>query len=218
LWLKDIEPKEILKSKFIAERVRQCREFRESSNRPQTKALADTPHLFGEIRQPEGNMLVIPKVSSENRRYLPIGFLTPDIIVNGSALIIPNAALYHFGILSSNVHNAWMRAVCGRMKSDYQYSANIVYNNFPWVTATETQIAEIEKLSQAILDERAKHSDSTLAELYNPDFMGITGLLKAHRNLDTAIMKLYDFPVKKEFTEAHCVAALMEMYQKLVGA
>ena len=215
LWLKDIAPKEIVKSKFIAERVRQCREFRESSNRPQTKVLADTPHLFGEIRQPEGTMLVIPKVSSENRRYLPIGFLTPDIIVNGSALIIPTATLYHFGVLSSNVHNAWMRAVCGRLEMRYQYSANIVYNNFPWVTATNAQIAEIEKLSQAILEERAKHGDSTLAELYNPDFMGITGLLKAHRNLDTAIMNLYDFPVKKEFTEAHCVAALMEMYQKL---
>jgi hypothetical protein len=215
LWLKDVSPNEIIKSKFIAERVKQCREFRESSKRPQTKALADTPHLFGEIRQPDSNMLVVPKVSSENRRYLPIGFVTPKYIVSGSALIIPNATLYHFGILSSNVHNAWMRTVCGRMKSDYQYSANIVYNNFPWSNATDAQKSEIEKLAQRVLDARAEYPDSTLANMYGETSMLFhESLLNAHRALDRAVMKLYGFPVK-DFSEADCVAALMEMYQRL---
>jgi len=217
LWLKDIPPNDIMKSKFATERIKKCREFRESSNRPQTKVLANTPHLFGEIRQPDSNMLVVPKVSSENRRYLPIGFLTPDIIVNGSALIIPNATPYHFGILSSNVHNAWMRAVCGRMKSDYQYSANIVYNNFPWSTGTDAQKAEIEKLAQAVLDARAEYPDSTLADMYGETSMLFhTALLNAHRELDCAVMKLYGFP-RKDFSESDCVAALMKRYQQLVG-
>ena len=216
LWLKDVSPNNIMKSAFAKERIKLCREFRESSGRPQTKTLSEIPHLFGEIRQPDGNMLVIPKVSSENRRYLPISFLTPDIIVNGSALIVPNATLYHFGVLASNVHNAWMRAVCGRMKSDYQYSAKIVYNNFPWPDATDTQKAEIEKLAQAVLDARLEYPDSTLADMYGETSILLhTSLLTAHRKLDAAVMKLYCFPVK-DFSESDCVAALMELYQQII--
>ncbi len=132
LWLEGISPSELQKSRFVMERLKRVKEFRESSGRGQTKALAETPALFGEIRQPQCDMLVIPKVSSENRKYLPIGFVSPEVIVNGSALIIPGATLYHFGVLSSKVHMAWMRTVAGRMKSDYQYSGSIVYNNFPW--------------------------------------------------------------------------------------
>ena len=131
LWLKGATPKELQSSSIIMERIKATAEFRKSSKRPQTLELANTPALFGEIRQPDTEMLAIPKVSSENRRYIPISYISPDIIVNGSALIIPNASLYHFGVLISNVHNAWMRVVAGRMKSDYQYSNKIVYNNFP---------------------------------------------------------------------------------------
>ena len=155
LWLKGASPKEILQSKIITERIRLTAEFRKSSNRPQTLALAETPSLFGEIRQPDTDMIAIPKVSSERRRYIPISYVTPDIIVNGSALIIPGAKLYHFGVLCSNVHMSWMRTVAGRMKSDYQYSGNIVYNNFPWPTPTDAQKAKIERTAQAILDARA---------------------------------------------------------------
>ena len=190
LWLKGFAPHELMASKFITARIGLCRKFREQSGRQQTKALADMPHLFGEIRQPETDMLVIPKVSSENRKYLPIGFLSPDVIVNGSALIIPSATLYHFGILSSNVHNAWMRAVCGRMKSDYQYSAAIVYNNFPLPDATDERHLGIEEAAQTVLDARAIYPDSSLAALYNPLFMP-PELLKAHKELDRAVMKLY---------------------------
>jgi len=209
LWLKGFAPHEIMNSKIVAERIVLCQKFRKQSDRPQTKALADTPYLFGEIRQPDTNMLIVPKVSSENRKYLPIGFLSPEIIVNGSALIIPSATLYHFGILSSIVHNAWTRAVCGRMKSDYQYSASIVYNNFIWTDASDQQKIEIEKLAQAVLDAGAMYTSSSLAALYS--LVMPPELLKAHQALDRAVMKLYGFT--PTMTEPEIVAALMERYQ-----
>ena len=152
LWLKGASPKELQNSRIIMERIRATAEFRKNSKRPQTIALAQTPTLFGEIRQPDTDMLVIPKVSSENRRYIPISYISPEIIVNGSALIVPEATLYHFGILISNVHMAWMRTVCGRLETRYQYSGKVVYNNFPWPTPTEEQRAKIEQTAQAILD------------------------------------------------------------------
>ena len=217
LWLKGFAPHDLMVSKFVSDRVRICREFRKQSNRPQTKALADTPHLFGEIRQPESPMLVIPKVSSENRKYLPIGFLPPEVIVNGSALIIPSATLYHFGILSSNVHNAWMRAVCGRLEMRYQYSINIVHNNFPWPDATDDQKILITKLAQSVLDARALFPNSSLSALYNPLFIQ-PELLKAHQNLDRAVMRAYGFDTSgSRFSEADCVAALMQRYLEMTA-
>lgn len=213
LWLVGASPKDIQKSSFIKERIKLTADFRKSSNRPQTLALADTPTLFGEIRQPETNMIAIPKVSSENRRYIPLSYVSPEIIVNGSALIVPGASQYHFGILISNVHMAWMRTVAGRMKSDYQYSGNVVYNNFPWCTPTPEQKANIEKTAQAILDARAKYPDCSLADLYDETTMP-PELRKAHQANDFAVMAAYGF--NRKITESECVAELMKRYQALV--
>jgi len=218
LWLDGVAtPTELLKISFIRERVEKCRQKRESSTREATRKLADKPMLFGEIRQPKTEYIAVPAVSSENRRYIPIGFLSSDVIAGNKLFTIANATLYHFGVLTSNVHMAWTRVVCGRLKSDYNYSNTIVYNNFPWPDATDKQKAEIEKLAQAVLDARDEYPDSTLADMYGETSMLFhTTLLNAHRELDRAVMKLYGFPVK-DFSEADCVAALMEMHQKLVG-
>lgn len=213
LWLLNISPEKFRKSKFIMKRIEDTKMFRLSSSRPQTLALADTPYLFGEIRQPKNKMIAIPKVSSERRRYIPISIISPDIIVNGSTLIIPDADLYTFGILTSNVHNAWMRAVAGRMKSDYQYSANIVYNTFPWPAPTEAQKAKIEQTAQGILDARSKYPDSSLADLYDETVMPAP-LRKAHQENDKAVMTAYGFDWKT-MSESECVAELFKMYQKL---
>lgn len=216
LWLKGVSPKDLQKSKFILERIRLTAEFRKQSGRPQTLALAETPTLFGEIRQPDTTMLVIPKVSSERRRYIPIAYIEPEIIVNGSALIVPDATPYHFGVLISNIHNAWMRTVAGRMKSDYQYSGNVVYNNFPWPDPTDAQRAKIELTAQAILDARALYPDASLADLYDEVTMP-PELRKAHQNNDRAVMAAYgiskDDPEFK--SESACVAMLMRMYENL---
>ena len=212
LWLKDFSPKELKSSRFVAERVKQTKDFRLSSGRSQTQNLASIPWLFGEIRQPETNMVVVPKVSSEARRYIPISFISPEIIINGSALIVPNASLYEFGVLTSSIHNSWMRTVAGRMKSDYQYSSNIVYNNFPWCNSTDEQKAKIEKTAQAILDARGKYPESSLADLYDETFMPIE-LRKAHQANDRAVMEAYGFA--KDMTESEIVAELFKMYEKL---
>ncbi|MDE6424879.1 MAG: N-6 DNA methylase [Ruminococcus sp.] len=214
LWLVGASPKDLQKSSIIKERIRKTANFRKSSNRPQTLALADTPALFGEIRQPETDMIAIPKVSSENRRYIPISYVSPDIIVNGSALIVPNASLFHFGVLISNVHMAFMRTVCGRMKSDYQYSGNVVYNNFPWCNPTSEQRQLIEHTAQVILNARALYSDCTLADLYDELTMP-PELRKAHQANDFAVMNAYGFD--KKITESECVAELMKMYQKFTA-
>lgn len=210
LWLKDISPKEIAKSKFVMKRISETYEFRKSSNRPQTLALAETPSLFGEIRQPVTPMLVIPKVSSEKRRYIPIAFVYPETIINGSALIVPNADLYSFGILMSNVHNAWMRVVAGRLETRYQYSGSIVYNNFPWCSPTEEQKAKIEKTAQSILDARAKYPDSSLGEMYS-NILLYPELNKAHKENDKAVMEAYGFDIK--MTESDCVTELFKLYE-----
>lgn len=214
IWLKDVNPSEYRHSPFIMNRLTQTKQFRLSSKRPQTIKAAETPQLFGEIRQPSTVMLVIPKVSSENRRYIPIAFVSPDIIVNGSALIIPDATNYIFGILMSNIHNSWMRMVAGRMKSDYQYSASNVYNTFPWPSPTDTQKKLIEATAQGILDARALYPDSSLADLYDPLTMP-PELRKAHSRNDAAVMQAYGFDVKT-MTEEDCVAELMKLYQKKV--
>lgn len=215
LWLKDVSSKEIQMSKIIMNRIRETAEFRKNSKRPQTLALADTPALFGEIRQPDTDMLVIPKVSSENRRYIPISYVKPDTIVNGSALIIPGASLYDFGILISNVHMAWMRTVAGRMKSDYQYSGKVVYNNFPWPSPTNAQRQKIEQTAKNILDARALYPDNSLANLYDELTMP-SELRKAHIQNDKAVMQAYGFLIK-DTTEESCVAELMKMYQRMIS-
>ena len=214
LWLKDAPPTVIRKSPLIRERVESTAKFRRSSARPQTLALAETPFLFGEIRQPDTPMLVIPKVSSENRRYIPIIFAEPSIIVSGSALIVPDATLYHFGVLCSSVHNAWMRAVAGRMKSDYQYSNTIVYNNFPWPDADEAHRAAIEKTAQAILDARARFPEASLADLYDELAMP-PELRRAHQANDRAVLAAYG--IKPDTPEPEIVAELMARYRALAG-
>ena len=163
---------------------------------------------------PDTNFIIIPSVSSEKRRYIPMGFMSPDMLASNLVLIIPDATLYHFGILESNVHMAWMRAVCGRLKSDYRYSKDVVYNNFPWPAPTDAQKAKIEQTAQAILDARAKYPDSSLADLYDDLTMPIE-LRKAHQDNDRAVMQAYGFDVKT-MTESQCVAELFKLYQELV--
>lgn len=214
LWLKDISPRIIQSVPFIRNTVNIVKEIREKSTREATKQLALTPYLFGEIRQPEtGNYLLVPSTSSERRRYIPIGFLSSDVIASNANLIIPNATLYDFAILTSNVHNAWMRVVAGRLKSDYRYSANIVYNNFPWPSATPEQKIKLEQTAQAILNARAKYPDCSLADLYDEVTIP-PELRKAHQENDKAVMQAYGFWGKLN-TESECVAELMKMYQRL---
>lgn len=215
LWLVDISPSELRNSRFIRERVEKVREFRLSSSKDATQKSADTPTLFQEIRHPESQYIIIPRHSSETRKYIPFGFVDPKVIVNDAVQILPNATLYHFGILTSNVHMAWTRAVCGRIKSDYRYSKDIVYNNFPWCNPTAEQKAKIEQTAQGILDARALYPDCSLADLYDEVAMP-PELRKAHQANDRAVMQAYGFPVKNDFTESMCVAELMKMYQKLI--
>ena len=216
LWLGNASPAELRKIPPIMERIENVQKLRSESKRAATQRLAYTPTLFGEIRQPKsGQYLMIPRVSSERRRYMPIGFLDAEIVASDASLIIPNASLYHFGVLTSNVHMGWMRAVAGRLKSDYRYSASIVYNNFPWPNPTEAQKAKIEQTAQAILDVRAKFPDCTLADLYDEAAM-TPELRRAHQENDRAVMQAYGFPVKSTFQESECVAELFKMYQELV--
>ena len=212
LWLKDCSPNELRSMPMVLERIAAVREFRLASKKQQTQRRADSPHLFAEIRQPDTNYILFPRTSSERRRYLPIGFL-PSKVIAGDTIILPDATLYHFGILTSNVHNAWMRVVCGRMKSDYRYSSTLVYNNFPWPTPTDEQKAKIEQTAQQILDARALYPDSSLADLYDELTMPVE-LRRAHQQNDRAVMQAYGFNVKN-MTESQCVAELFKLYQEL---
>ncbi len=214
LWLVNANPSEIRTSSFIHNRVEQVKQFRLRSPKKATQDSAEYSTIFQEVRQPDKEYIIVPRVSSENRRYVPVGFMSPENIVNDSVQIIPDATLYHFGILESNVHMAWMRAVCGRLKSDYRYSKDIVYNNFPWPNPTEEQKARIEQTAQAILDARALYPDSSLADLYDELTMPVE-LRKAHQENDRAVMQAYGFPVKSTFTESQCVAELFKLYQEL---
>ncbi len=193
-------------------RVEAVRKFRMSSKSEGTRKLAAMPTRFHVENMPRSNYIVVPEVSSERRHYIPIGFLTPDILCSNLVKIIPDATPYHFGILTSNVHSDWMRAVCGRLKSDYRYSKEIVYNNFPWPEATDDQKTAVEKLAQGVLDARALFPDSSLADLYDPLTVP-PELLKAHQALDRAVMKLYGF--SQNTAEPAIVAALMERHQRL---
>ncbi len=212
-WLKDVSPIEIKNSHILYERVQNVKLLREESTSSATRQKSSIPHEFFFISQPSTDYLMVPRVSSENRRYVPIGFMEPEIIASDACSIIPNASLYQFGVLTSNVHMAWMRVVAGRLKSDYRYSGSVVYNNFPWPTPTNNQMAEIEKTSQAILNARALYPDNSFADLYDEVTMPIE-LRKAHQDNDRAVMQAYGFDVKTT-TESSCVAHLFELYQAL---
>ena len=213
LWLKDASPAELRQMPTVMERMEGVRKMRENSSDAATRRLADYPHLFRETNNPE-TYIIVPSVSSERRRYVPMGFLTADTIPTNLVLIIPDATLYHYGILESNVHMAWMRAVCGRLKSDYRYSKDIVYNNFPWPNPTDEQRTKIEQTAQAILDARAFYPDSSLADLYDELTMPVE-LRRAHQENDRAVMAAYGFPIKT-MTESECVAELFKLYQELI--
>ena len=211
LWLKGVSPHEYVNVPPVMERLQKVREMRSASPTASVKRDADTPMLFTQIRQPEGNYLIIPRHSGENRRYIPIGYMSNDIICGDANQMIPDASIYLFGVLTSNVHMAWMRVVCGRLKSDYRYSP-AVYNSFPFPQPTEAQKAKIEQTAQAILDARALYPDCSLAELYKENGMP-PELRRAHQENDRAVMAAYGFSTK--MTESECVAELFKMYQEL---
>ncbi|MBW7956966.1 MAG: class I SAM-dependent DNA methyltransferase [Deltaproteobacteria bacterium] len=211
-WLNDADVTLLRSVKPVIERIEAVKEFRTASNRPATKALALTPTLFGEIRQPTKKYIFLPKTSSERRAYIPIGFLSPSNVLNNTSLAIEGGTLFHFGVLSSVMHMAWMRYVAGRLKNDYRYSGQIVYNNFPWPDApAEKQKAAIEAAAQGVLDARAAHPEASLADLYDPIAMP-PDLRRAHQALDRAVDAAYG---KKGFSsDAERVAFLFELYHK----
>lgn len=213
LWLGNCKPNELKKMPECIKRINNVRKYRLSSKRMATLKLADTPTRFQTENMPSETYIVIPEVSSEKRKYIPIGFMNSDVLCSNKLRVIPNANLYHFGVLTSNVHMAWMRAVCGRLEMRYQYSNKIVYNNFPWCNPTPEKKAKIEKTAQAILDARALYPDSSLSDLYDELTMP-PELRKAHQQNDRAVMQAYGFSIK-DMTESKCVAELMKLYQTL---
>lgn len=213
LWLGDCTPKELRSMPKCLERVEAVKNFRLNSKSEGTRKLADKPTRFHVENMPKGKFLVIPQVSSERRRYIPIGYMDDSVLCSDKVRIMPNATLYHFGVLTSNVHMSWMRTICCRLKSDYSYTVNDVYNNFPWCDPTPEQKALIEQTAQSILDARALYPDCSLADLYDEITMP-PELRKAHQANDRAVMKAYGFDVKT-MTESSCVAELMKMYKRL---
>ena len=213
LWLRDASPMDIKQSKTLYERVNAVREFRLASKAKTTRGYAKVPLSFAQVTQPEGkDCLLIPRVSSERRDYVPVGFIRAGIVTSDAVQIVPDATLYHFGVITSCVHMAWMRTVCGRLKSDYRYSKEQVYNTFPWPHANDRQRERIEQTAQAILDARALYPDSSLADLYDPVTMP-PELLKAHRDNDRAVMAAYGFP--STMSESEIVAHLFALYTEL---
>ena len=211
-WFDGVNITEYRNSNEVQKRLSAVKEYRESSNRSATRKMADYPMLFAEIRQPKTSYIMMPVVSTERRKYIPIAFLSPDIINSYASISIPNATLYHFGVLTSNIHMSWTRSVCGRLKSDYRYATSLVYNTFPWCNPTDEQKTEIEKTAQAILDARELYPDCSLADLYDELTMP-PELRKAHQANDKAVMKAYGF--KKDLSESAIVAELMKMYKEL---
>ena len=193
--------------------IEAVRKFRLASKSPGTIKLAERPTRFHVENMPKGNFIVIPQVSSQNRRYIPMGYMDNSVICSDKVRLMPQGTLYHFGVLESNVHMAWMRTICARLKSDYSYTVNNVYNNFPWPTPTDQQKAKIEQTAQAILDARSLYPDSSLADLYDEVTMP-PELRKAHQANDKAVMQAYGFPIK-DFTESDCVAELFKLYNNL---
>lgn len=219
LWLGECSPAQLKQMPYCLERVRAVKEYRESSTRASTVKMAMKPTRFQTENMPKGNYIVIPKVSSENRKYVPMGLMSPDMLCSDLVFIVPNATAYHLGVLTSNVHMAWVRAVCGRLKSDYRYSKDIVYNNFPWPAPTKQQKAKIEQTAQAILDARALYPDSSLADLYDELTMP-PELRKAHQANDRAVMDAFGFikGTAARTSESACVAELIKLYQQKVSA
>lgn len=214
LWLVGVSPHELKQCPEVMERIQLCQESRANSIAAGIRKFADTPALFAQITQPMGtNYIIIPRVSSEKRRYVPMGFMDSATIVSDAVQIVPDATLYEFGVLTSNVHMAWMRAVCGRLKSDYRYSKDVVYNNFPWPNPTEQQKEKIAACAQAIIDARRIYDDSSLADLYDERTMP-PELRRAHQQNDRAVWEAYGkaWDIK---SESECVAHLMKMYQEL---
>ena len=194
-------------------RVKAVRELRLASKSEGTRKIAEKPTRFHVENFPIDNYIVLPETSSEKRQYIPLGFMSPEILCSNAIRLAPNATLYHFGILTSSVHMAWMRVVCGRLETRYRYSKDIVYNNFPWCNPTDEQRAKIEKTAQAILDARAKYPDCSLAQLYGENAFLFSELVKAHQANDRAVMEAYGF--SKDITESEIVAELFKMYEKL---
>ena len=211
LWLKGIAPSQYRNIPPIMERLERVAEMRRKSPTKSVQKDADTPMLFTQIRQPDSSYMIIPRHSSENRRYIPFGYMSPDVICGDANSMIPDASLALFGTLISCVHMAWMRVVCGRLKSDYRYSPS-VYNNFPWPALSDAQRAKIEATAQAILDARNLYENDSLADLYAENAMPAE-LIKAHRANDAAVLEAYGFP--KDATESEIVARLFKMYQEL---
>jgi hypothetical protein len=212
LYLADIEPNEINRLPLVKDRIESVAKYRASSTKSQTRETSKTPTLFAEPRQPKNNFLLIPRTSSENRKFLPLGFYTKDFIVNDSCTALPNATIFHFGILSSTMHIAWVKYTCGRLKSDFRYSGTIVYNNYPWPeNPTDKQIKAIEEKAQNVLDARLQFPNSSLADLYDPLTMPPV-LVKAHNDLDKAVDLAYR---SQPFTsEANRMEYLFELYEK----
>jgi len=219
LWLEDVSPSQLRSLPHVIHRVEKVKVLRTASTRAGTQKLAATPTLFGEIRQPASNYILVPRVSSENRVHIPIGIFKPVQIVSDTCMAIPDATLYHFGILTSAMHMAWVRAVCGRLESRYRYSKDIVYNNFPWPgcaageSISDAAKVKIETCAQAVLDARVQFPDSSLADLYDPRTMP-PALQKAHTNLDRAVDQAYNY--KETGSEPNRVAFLFGLYEGIV--
>lgn len=217
LWLVDAKPSDLKSMPLVCERVRKVAESRLSSSAKATQKKAETPTLFFTITQPqEGMMLVGPQVSSGRRKYIPFGYYPADVIASDKLLIMPSAKLFHFGVLSSQFHNAWVRVVAGRLKSDFTYSVNIVYNNFPWPVPSDTRRDEIESCAQAVLEARKLYPDSTLADMYDPDNEWMfPELTKAHKSLDAAVEAAYGVDFQGD--EEKIVAHLFKLYAEMTG-
>ena len=218
LWLGECSPVQLKQMPQCLARVRAVKEYRESSSRASTVKLSLKPTRFQTENMPKGHYIVIPEVSSEKRRYIPMGYLDDSKLCSNKLRLMPNANLFEFGVLESNVHMAWMRCVCGRLKSDYDYSIKIVYNNFPWPTPPRNLFDKIEQTAQAILDARALYPDCSLADLYDELTMP-PELRKAHQDNDRAVMDAYGFTkgTAARTSESACVAELMKLYQKMVS-
>ena len=216
LWLVKISPAEIRKCSEVVKRIEKVKEFRLASPKAATQKKADMPTLFDEVRECTSDYVAIPKVSSEGRQYVPMEYLSKEIIPGDKLFMLPDASLYSFGVLTSSVHMAWMRAVCGRLKSDYSYSNTIVYNNFVWPNVETCHGAslqtKIEQTAQKILDARALYPDSSLADLYDATLMPVE-LRRAHRANDEAVLAAYGWP--KDLQESEIVERLFGLYEAM---
>ena len=214
LYLGNCPVDKLIKMKECMKRVDAVRKYRQNSSSKPTIKLADTPTRFHVENFPNREYLLIPRVSSERRKYVPIGFVSPKVISSDSVHIVQNATLYHFGVLTSIVHMAWMRVVCGRLEIDYRYSKRIVYNNFPWCTPTDEQKKKIEASAQAILDARAQYPTVSLADLYGEKMYMFPLLENAHKDNDRAVLEAYGFDMSTFPSEEHILTTLFRLYAK----